>query len=120
MKKISLKFKSWKIMLGGTIFQMFYALFIFIYLFIANYFNLQIGSLAFKLIIIMIYSGILSAVGIAFIFLFLIKNKIIKKISSILGISLGIVGLIVSFIPQWFFIPLSIFLIWAGIQAWKE
>lgn len=120
MKKIFQKLKSWKIMLGGTIFQAFYAFFILLYLFIANFFNLQIGSLALALIIIMIYSAIFSFIGIVFIFLFLVKNKIIKKISSIISIILGIIGLIVSFIPQWFFIPLSIFLIWAGIQSWKE
>ncbi len=120
MKKEFLKIKSWKIMLGGTIFQLLYTLSIFLYLFIANSLNLQIGSQALVWIIIMIYSAIFSFIGLIFIFLFLIKNKVIKKIFSVISILLGIGGLIVSFIPKGFFIPLSFFLIWAGIQAWKE
>ncbi len=120
MKKLFLKAKSWKIMLWGTIFQLFYALSILIYLFVSNYFNLKIGSSALGLILIMIYSAIFSLVGIIFLFLFFIKNKIIKKILSILTISLGVIGLILSFIPEFLFIPLSIFLIWSGILSWKE
>ena len=120
MKKRLWEIKSWKIMLIGTIFQLLYALFLLLYLLIANYFNLQIGSLAIGLIIIIIYSVILSFIGVVFIFLFLIKNKIIKRILGVTSITLGIIGVIVSFIPNWFFIPLSIFLIWAGVQVWRE
>lgn len=119
--KIKLKkLSSWKIMLGGTIFQIFYALFIFLYLIIANFFNIQIGSLALLLVIIMIYSLIFSSIGIIFIFLFLIKNKIIKKILSIIAIIIGLIGIILYLGSVLFFIPLTIFLIIAGIKAWKE
>lgn len=117
MKKKFWKPISWKIALWGVISELVYALSIFLYLNVATAFNLDIGSQALVLILVMIYSGIFSLVGLAFVFLFLIRARIIKRILSVASILLGAVGLIV---PQDFFIPLSVFLIWAGIQAWRE
>ncbi len=117
MKEGFWKPKSWKITLWGVISELLYALSLFLYLNVASVFNLDIGSRALFLIFVMIYSGVFSLAGLVFVFLFLIKAKIIKRILGVASILSGIIGLIV---PQGFFIPLSIFLIWAGIQAWKE